>query len=145
MDKIVHVTKTIWIRVKYSAQTRRLTITGVDRPRRNGDADSCGQIYDALASAPKDQLLVHQSVRDEIVEVWKRWHLNDLNAGTQHQMQVLRDNGLAHSRYEDQKAFLTAMGIEAGFGHAWHFEEVPQPILDAIALWPEAEVKPAWI
>jgi hypothetical protein len=58
----------------------RLSISGTIRmfgPAGNG---SGGQIYDELlAEFPKNKKAVR------LVEIWKKWHLNDMNAGCEHQ------------------------------------------------------------
>jgi hypothetical protein len=48
-------------------------------PRRT-DAYSCGQNLDTIA-----KLLPHNKRVRRIVEIWRRWHLNDLKAGCEHQ------------------------------------------------------------
>ncbi len=61
----------------------KLSLTGVEGPRANGDAHgSCGQIdghaWDNYTARPGIDL-------DKLREVWHRWHLNDMRAGCEHQ------------------------------------------------------------
>lgn len=52
---------------------KRLSITGVEGPKANGDASgSCGQL-DVSRHNPR------------LAELWARWHLNDMRAGCEHQ------------------------------------------------------------
>jgi len=73
----------------------RLSISGVEGPRPNGDAwGACGQIdmhyrtaeqRDAITPAPgwdRDML-------DHFFAVWEKWHLNDMQAGSPAQTAVL--------------------------------------------------------
>lgn len=65
---------------------KRLSISGVEGPKWNGDArGGCGQIVDAL-----DRLMdlapgwTPDTVKRLRAE-WERWHLNDMRAGCEHQ------------------------------------------------------------
>ena len=81
----------LWITVKYSGDSGsrggRLSITGVEGPKCNGDAKgSCGQCLDALRNC--NPWLTPPHGKEPIVDpvklaaVWERWHLNDMRAGT---------------------------------------------------------------
>lgn len=76
----------VFCKIKYDGE--RLSITGVEGPKENGDArGSCGQILDHLAVntfAPGwDAGLVERFRR-----TWADWHLNDMRAGCEHQRQA---------------------------------------------------------
>lgn len=64
----------------------RLSITGVEGPKRNGNAEGgCGQVCDSL-----DQILTFEpgfnaEIVSRLKSVWERWHLNDMRAGCEHQ------------------------------------------------------------
>lgn len=60
---------------------RRLSMTGVEGPKRNGDAmGSCGQL-----NPPAEHHVNRIPEYDRICEVWDHWHLNDMRAGCEHQ------------------------------------------------------------
>jgi hypothetical protein len=60
---------------------RRLSLTGVEGPKSNGDAvGSCGQV--TLGCADHVNRIPEY---DRLAEVWDRWHLNDMRAGCEHQ------------------------------------------------------------
>lgn len=65
---------------------KRLSISGVEGPKRNGDAEGgCGQVIGSL-----DQILSYEpGFNAEVVarlrSIWSRWHLNDMRAGCEHQ------------------------------------------------------------
>lgn len=65
----------------------RLSITGVEGPKSNGDCrGSCGQIVMSLGANTVEPAPGWD--RDKIarfLEIWDRWHLNDMRAGCEHQ------------------------------------------------------------
>jgi hypothetical protein len=64
----------VWITIDWDG--KKLSFTGVEGPRGNGDAlGSCGQI-DISAINP------------ELAELWKRWHLNNMRPGCEHQREL---------------------------------------------------------
>src|SRR5688500_14965344 len=70
----------------------RLSITGVEGPTQGGNArGSCGQI-----SKPENwSTLANGWTMGRINEfwgIWKRWHLNDMRAGSKVQEDYLREN-----------------------------------------------------
>jgi hypothetical protein len=64
----------------------RLSISGVEGPKRNGDAlGSCGQIDMHLREAQDTITLApgwDKATLARFFDVWKHWHLNDMKAGT---------------------------------------------------------------
>lgn len=69
----------LWVSIRWDG--RRLSISGVDGPMRNGDAlGGCGQCIDALGSVTESEVDVPR-----LRAVWERWHLNDMRAGCAHQ------------------------------------------------------------
>lgn len=63
---------------------KRLSISGVVGPKSNGDArGSCGQCIDAVRQCKPTAEFA--PFRDRLVEVWERWHLNDMRADCEHQ------------------------------------------------------------
>ena len=66
----------------------KLSISGVVGPMRNGDAlGSCGQIRDSVAQMEDCRLAPgwNTAMRDKFVAIWEAWHLNDMQAGCEHQ------------------------------------------------------------
>src|SRR4030095_5537016 len=64
----------------------RLSITGVEGPLANGNArGSCGQINDSIAADIDRLEFAPGWTRDSVarfLEIWERWHLNDMRAGS---------------------------------------------------------------
>jgi hypothetical protein len=76
----------VTIKVRREDGITRLSITGVEGPRANGDAKgSCGQCVEALDHlarlSPGWDVGMVQRLKTE----WERWHLNDMRAGCEHQ------------------------------------------------------------
>ena len=64
----------------------KLSISGVEGPKRNGDAwGSCGQIDMHLRDQQDSIGLASSWTREmlaQFFDVWRKWHLNDLTAGS---------------------------------------------------------------
>jgi hypothetical protein len=64
----------------------RLSITGVEGPKADGDAKGgCGQCTDALKRIKTYSDGWSAESAEKLYEVWERWHLNDMRAGCAHQ------------------------------------------------------------
>jgi hypothetical protein len=136
----------------------RLSITGVEGPKRNGDArGACGQIvmhdWDLAAYAPGwDADLVAR-----FQDVWLIWHLNDMQAGNPVQMAHLRkleaegrdwrtDGAKGH--YEWALAELDKAGLNPEgnrYGRKWHKVAVPADVLAFLQALPDTDITPAWV
>lgn len=69
--RILEVVPRIFVTVDWDG--KRLSFTGVEGPKANGDATgSCGQL-DVSKHSPR------------LATLWERWHLNDMRAGCEHQ------------------------------------------------------------
>ena len=68
----------------------KLSITGVEGPKSNGDCfGSCGQILDHLI----DDIEIYaenwnKKLLIKFVDIWDKWHLNDMNAACKHQKEL---------------------------------------------------------
>jgi hypothetical protein len=144
--------KIVFVTIKWNREgDGRLSITGVVNPTRGGDAISCGQCTDVLidpefkAAEGIDVVRLH--------ELWDRWHLNDMRAGSPAQEAWLREHPITavypQSHYKLARDVLAAAGLnpdpETGYkyGHAWLREEVPEEVTDWLAVLPESDAMPA--
>lgn len=148
----------------------RLSLTGVEGPKANGDAKGgCGQIVSVLSER---ELKVSPGWNREAIaklaEVWDRWHLNDARAGCEHQRaekwserpidpsKPLEDwihfegqdlasrNMLVWVRPDEHpEGLLTAPCETCGYryGTAWLTEEVPEDVLKWLSELPQADVE----
>ena len=101
-----------------------------------------GQCVDKVAAYfPNDEKA------QRMTEIWKRWHLNDMKAGSAVQEQWLKDNPIDPAEYAYPKSYYKVASeklFEAGlnpdadgyqYGHAWKFEAIPQEIIAEIQSW----------
>lgn len=136
------------VEVKY--EDGRLSISGVVGTKRQlaeGDAATCGQCIDAIAGISSRYLVEEfkKADLDRLVEIWRRWHLNDLTAGSPAQEEWLRTNPVTFeypdSHYTAALEALTAAGLNPdpnylykdepyNYGHAWLTEELPTDVIE---------------
>ena len=131
----------------------RLSITGVEGPKDNGDAAGrCGQIVMSLN--PKNIEPAPGWNRDRIrrfLKIWGRWHLNDMCAGNPEQERTLRQHKISGSigHYDWACGVLKNAGILVSdgykYGSGWMTEEIPQTILEELAALPDSDKPPAWV
>lgn len=101
---------------------------GVWNSRRT-DYIMCGQCLDELYPHLKNN-----SKFKQVYEWWKKWHLNDLHAGTEKQEQALEDAGMKNWANEYSKCcdYLESIGLlyDNGyeFGTSWLKREIPAEI-----------------
>lgn len=133
-----------------------VSICGTVWNPRGTDCYSGGQNYDTIA-----ELFPHSKRVRRLVDLWKRWHLNDMHAGCEHQRAAGWDqrpidpakpldaygkhfdgqrsaswNMLAWVRPDEHpKGLLGAPCPECGYkyGTAWKREEVPAEVLAELA------------
>lgn len=123
-----------------------LTISG-------NDGESCGQIvmhHWNVANYSKgwDAVLVH-----EFRKAWKRWHLNDMRAGTFEQETAIREAILdgklyEEANYEARCKYLESIGLYEvpmlgladgkmyEYGSKWLSEDVPEAVLEFLSTLP---------
>lgn len=149
----------VYVRVTYT--NGNLSITGVEGPKSNGDCHgSCGQIilgfkeydprgYKTLeAISPVPQWDAEKIKR--LFDIWDRWHMNNMCAGTPAQTQYLKNNrpkAFVHD-YTAQCNLLEAAGLLTDngytYGSQWLKEEVPQDVLTWLKELPQADPQPIW-
>lgn len=86
---------------------------------------------------------IHDEVREiipaRLYEIWKRWHLNDMRAGTFVQEEILRQakaSGVSLNDYDDACNYLQRFDalVDDGYkyGSKWLKEELPQEVIDYV-------------
>lgn len=151
-----------------------LSITGVEGPTKDGNCKGAsGQIninpdvFTSFADGWSKELAAKFS------ETWKRWHLNDMRAGCEHQRAEKWDekpidaskplntygkhfdgqrtaswNMLAWvSPKEHPGGLLTKPCPICGYryGSAWLKEELPEDVVEFLQSLPDTDVEPAWV
>ncbi len=141
----------------------KLSISGVEGPFKNGDcAGSCGQIdmhlRDEVETINPASGWTHEKLR-WFFDIWERWHLNQLIAGTPGQMEYLRRRKHEYSYAEHGDYYSWAKGKlgqvdfnpvalngeEYFYGHAWLKEDVPDDVLEWLFSLPDTDKTPAWV
>jgi hypothetical protein len=179
----------LFVEAKY--EEGRLSISGVIGPRPSGNSSgSAGQIDmefahrdpkddDARTTNPitPDQIAFAEDWTDEqwldLLDIWKKWHLNDMRAGCRHQMAEGWDrrpidptkpttdygrhflgqkydnwNMLAWvSPDEHPDGLLTKPCQTCGhkYGTTWKRAEVPAKVIAKLKALPDADLQPAWV
>ena len=137
----------------------RLSIMGVIGPKANGDATGgCGQIDSELRGHLADNTITDTPAwLPHLLDVWERWHLNDMRAGCEHQRaawhpeEVLevenRESKVAGQVYphEHPRGLLCKPCEVCGYkyGSAWLREELPADVLSFLAALPQTDKLPA--
>jgi hypothetical protein len=90
MEKVVRIGSgnagSVFCKIEFNDD--KLSISGVEGPLRNGNCKgSCGQILDHI-SISKFADGWNQGTLDKFIEVWNRWHLNDMNPCCKHQREL---------------------------------------------------------
>lgn len=80
-----------------------------------------GQIVDQIA-----KLFPHNKRVQEMFEVWNQWHLNDMQAGCEHQRKLGWDKN-------EINAPCPTCGYK--YGSAWLKKEIPHEIIEKIESW----------
>lgn len=137
--------------VKYDGT--KLSISGVVGPLASGDAvGSCGQIDGYFARRGQDPGRIDaiefadgwdQELWFKFLEVWDRWHLNDLRSGCEHQ----RALGWTYQDHHDPETYTGEACPTCGYhiGSKWLTEAVPAGVVVLLAGLPPTTKKPAWI
>jgi hypothetical protein len=126
---------------------------------RNGNAKgSCGQIimhsWDIVEYAEGWNGATVRKFRD----IWDRWHLNQMNAGSPEQMKHLRKlkaEGVefkygegfdSHYTWACDQLDKVNLNPDGGkYGSKWWSEEAPQDVLEWLQALPDTDRKPAWV
>jgi hypothetical protein len=149
----------VYIKIEY--KDGRLSIIGVHGALVNGDClGGYGQIVNTLKIVDTPAVGVNLQTINKIVEIWERWHLNDMNAGTVEQEEYLRNyyriNRDVKKSYGNDVKLLKEVslyivdhpknkGETYTYGTGWLTEEVPDNVIEFLYWLPESETKPAWI
>lgn len=150
-----------WIEIKWNSEQGELSLTGVEGARASGNSKgSCGQInlHDWVITKLSNGF--SRSMVKQIRQTWKRWHLNNLRAGSPEQETFLRNLDLPNDGtwFDKAKEELTKAGLNPdnnfmhngkpySFGQAWIKEEVPAEVIQWLYSLPSPVLKPSdkWI
>lgn len=139
MEKILHPGKigNEKVFIKISWDGFRLSITGVIAPRKNGNASSCGQILSQLEYIDNLSAGWNESMILGLYEIWDKFHLNDLQAGCEHQ----RAFGWEYSTHSGKNCPICGYKI----GTEWKTGIIPNWAIEYLFNLPETQIQPAWV
>lgn len=138
---------------KIEIKNGKLSISGVIGPLANGNCSGpAGQIimsdWAISEYAPGWSKELEQAFRD----VWHRWHLNDMKAGTPAQEAELRKYefpGAPTSYYTWAKGIIETAGLQPDngyyYGSSWLTEALPNDVVVFLESLPPADKTPAWV
>jgi len=132
-----------------------LSISGSIWQRDETDSLSGGQIDDDLREALRDGKLevgngISDSEMKELLDIWDKYHLNDLSAGTERQNEIIEENKdkpkyNKFDKFLDRpKAILEDFDAEPdketegfgdegySYGSAWLFQPLPEDVVDFV-------------
>jgi hypothetical protein len=163
MNKIIRIgTRQVWDGGRWASvychityRDGQLSLTGVVGPLASGNAvGSCGQIIETIECSDGWSYAKGWTppMRRELATVWRKWHLNDMRAGTACQMTYLEKHPVPAEQdwYEKALESLTVAGLNPDpvtgevFGAAWYREEVPAEVIRWLESLPETDRRPAW-
>ena len=149
------------IYIKAEMTDDKLSISGVIGPLPSGNAlGGCGQIDMEFAhrfpehNDPRTSDLIRPDEINfapgwdrsrwlDLLDIWHRWHLNDMRAECEHQ----RAMGWTYAEHHDPRTFKGDNCPVCGYsiGSKWLKEELPQDVIDFIAALPATDREPAWV
>jgi len=114
-----------------------LAISGEIMNPKLTDCIMAGQIRKELEEAYREgkldlSLRLNRDKFQELMVIWKRWHLNDLRAGCTHQREIIRESGYDDCSYEEIKKteFFVCPVCGYEYGSKWLLEELPPVVVD---------------
>lgn len=137
----------------------RLSISGVVGPKSNGDSHGgSGQIVMSMTDSYISSMDYAPGWDEDrvrmFVAIWRKWHLNDMQAGTPEQMAILERHKIEYpgypvNHYDWACEVLATNGMLSHngykYGTAWLKKEVPAAALEFLQNLPDTDINPAWV
>lgn len=129
------------VEIEITIENGRLSMVGNVWKANQSDIVSGGQNYGEILEYFPDDPKVKR-----IVEIWKRWHLNDMRAGSPAQMEYLRTHPPVVGKYPDNHYDAALRELDTAglnpdpadgyvYGSAWLREELPAEIIEEVKGW----------
>lgn len=91
-----------------------------------------------------EQYIIDESRRElfnRVFDVWNKYHLNTLQAGTKRQTEFLKENGYLGKDYKEKCDFLKENNLYEDngykYGHGWLGQPIPEDIIKEVLSWNE--------
>ena len=132
------------INLKRVNKTKDLAISGNVWNIKKTDIIMGGQINEEIREwLKKDrfkELYISKKKLLKILDIWDRWHLNDLHAGTKKQEEAVKEwrkkNKISGWAYEREVKYLKSIGLyeDRGYkyGKEWLYEPLPNEVIKFI-------------
>ena len=104
-----------------------------------------GQCLDHIHEKAEQYIMPDEKrvLYNRIYNIWREYHLNDLQAGTKKQTALLTDTQRRADHYDNACETLKYLGLfeDRGFkyGHGWLCKEIPAEIVAEIMTWKDVE------
>lgn len=130
------------VELTWSVEEGRFAMSGGVWNGNGSDYTACGQMVDDIA-----QMFPHDAKVQRMAAIWRRWHLNDMKAGSAVQEEYLRTHPIPPAAYAYQSshyAVASQVLADAGlnpdpdgyvYGTAWKCEALPADVLAEIEGW----------
>ena len=100
----------------------------------------CDDIKEWLDNNKFVKLYIEEKKLRKLLEIWERWHLNDLHAGTRKQEKAIREwrkkNNITGWAYDKECEYLKSIGllVDRGYeyGSSWLYEPLPKDVVEFI-------------
>lgn len=141
---------TVEITLKQTQKGLTLSICGNIWNNKHTDITEGGQIQDTLKKALSYHTIGYTGKQHSrftslkrkyadikrLLIIWDRWHLNDMNAGCEHQRELLRDKvQFPNQEYTElikHSEFIKCSKCGYAYGSKWIFEELPPNVVEFI-------------
>ena len=152
MDKIVRLgtirtynRRGMSVYARITLEDGKLSICGVEGPLPSGNClGGCGQIGMSLNPSEFQTFAPGWSRAKvaEFLQVWDKWHLNNMREGCEHQ----RIRGWTYEGHHDPETFQGEACPVCGYkiGSSWLKEELPKGIVHYLESLPNSDRTPAW-
>lgn len=122
------------VEIEVTIKDGRLSMVGGIWNSSRTDYVTCGQNYDEIR-----KMFPRNAKVRRMVEIWERWHLNDMRAGTPRQEEYLRTLTPRPRGYEATCQALTDAGllVDDGYryGSRWLTEALPAEVIAEVETW----------
>lgn len=160
IDKVVRIGRgpygSVFCKIQFNKDGKeKLSISGVEGPKKNGNAKgSCGQIDMHPWGIIEYATGWDRGLETKFRAVWKKYHLNDMQAGTPAQTEVVERRkpeypGYPKSHYEWALEVLKEEGLDIDngykYGSKWLRIDVSEDAIKFLQSLPNTDVTPAWV
>ena len=131
----------VFIKINYI--NGKLSISGVEAPLSSGNClGGCGQIYQSLDKYDEPKLKEDWTpeMYSKLINIWENWHLNDLQAGCEHQRALGWDID-GYDKHPSEPC--PTCGYK--YGTSWKKKDVPSDVITWLEKLPETKIKPSWV